>query len=183
LLLEQVALEQMKGEATRGLPRESGGILIGRFERDIVVVTQAGGPGRQASRGNADFRRDGEHAQRVLDSAVAASGGDVDYVGEWHSHPSDVPASPKDERSMGHISADPDYKRSQPILVVVRRAGTDWTIDASQFVGQKLRAVPVAITSAPPSDGLRDARSSQPSTAEDEEMHERPRTGRTRGVT
>lgn len=137
-LVASSALTRMKREARKGLPKESGGILIGHFERRQVVITGAGDPGPAARSTRSGFRRDGDHSQRLLDAAVARSGGEVDYVGEWHSHPENVGASPTDRASIGGISKDPDYRRSHPVLILLRRNGRSWNVDAFQFTDGRL---------------------------------------------
>lgn len=138
------AMARMKTEANKGLPDESGGILVGRFELDQVVISEAGDPGPRARRTRAGFRRDGDHSQRLLDMAVSRNGGRVDYVGEWHSHPEDCKASPTDESSIEGVSKNPNYKRTHPILIVLRHRKRGWKVDASQFAGGRL--VPLELT-------------------------------------
>jgi hypothetical protein len=63
------------------------------------------------------------------------------YLGDWHSHPADVGPSPTDRESMRTIGRSGDLPR--PLLVVVRRSETIYTLDARQWTGRALRPLRV----------------------------------------
>lgn len=131
-------LRFIEAEAGAHLPNESGGILIGQFSDDVVLITRAGDAGPNAYHAPVGFRRDGEHAQQLRDRAVAASGGRDDYVGEWHSHPTDALPSPKDRRSMRAISADRKFALAEPVLIVLCRTSVGmWEPTAYQTCGTR----------------------------------------------
>ena len=132
------ARRRMLREAQRAYPHETGGVLIGRFDKQGPHIAKAGDAGPAASAGATRFVRDGAHAQALVDETVARSGGRLDYIGEWHSHPNDQGASPTDVNSMSQLSRDRAYRRSQPVLIIVRRRGRSWLIEAHQLRGQKL---------------------------------------------
>lgn len=111
----------MEAEARKHLPNETGGILLGRCSPDDTLVVKAGDGGPNAAHTPSGFRRDGEHAQQLRDWTVATSDGRDDYVGEWHSHPLDVEASPTDRHSMRAISSDPEFAIAEPVLIVLRQ--------------------------------------------------------------
>ncbi|MGH2378620.1 MAG: hypothetical protein ACRDGT_09095 [Candidatus Limnocylindria bacterium] len=78
---------------------------------------------------------------------MASSRGSEDYLGEWHSHPANVGASPRDRRSMIELGRNPDYRRSRPVLIVLRRAdGRLWVADAHQLIGRRLGRLAVEVT-------------------------------------
>jgi integrative and conjugative element protein (TIGR02256 family) len=117
------ALETMRAEADRGLPSETGGVLVGyRTGSGEVVVTGATGPGPRSFRTRSRFRRDGDHAQTEVDRLHQVSGGRDDYVGEWHSHPEPVGPSGIDVGSMAWIGANAAYQTEEPLLVILQRA-------------------------------------------------------------
>lgn len=136
----------MEAEATKHLPNESGGILIGQFSEDGVLVTVAGDAGPRALHAAGEFRRDGEHAQRLRDDIVRRTGGAVDYIGEWHSHPCDADASGKDRRSMHEISTDAEFAISDPVLIVLRYDRVQrWTAASHQVVDGRLAALRIEV--------------------------------------
>jgi integrative and conjugative element protein (TIGR02256 family) len=112
----------MLDEARRLAPNETGGILVGRCENDIVDVLFASDAGPLAASEPFRFVRDGEHCQTFLEARAVELPG-VDYVGEWHSHPNASPTpSARDIASFEEIAADPDYLTNSPLLVVVAPA-------------------------------------------------------------
>ncbi len=71
-----------------GWRSEAGGVLLGRvFENGDVTVESVTVPGRGDKRGRFFFDRCRERAQRLVDGAWKKSGGEVVYLGEWHTHP------------------------------------------------------------------------------------------------
>lgn len=136
----------MEAEATGHFPNESGGILLGYTIKGGVAITRASDAGPGAHHAPGEFRRDGEHAQRLRDDMVRDTAGAIDYIGEWHSHPLDIDASGKDRRSMYAISTDTDYAMSDPVLVVLRRGGPDrWAVAAHQVVDGRLQRLRVKV--------------------------------------
>lgn len=71
--------------------REAGGILLGSYRGPHIEVLQCTTPMRKDSRTRFDFvRRDPGH-HRAADAAWRSSGGTINFVGEWHTHPEDHP--------------------------------------------------------------------------------------------
>jgi integrative and conjugative element protein (TIGR02256 family) len=74
--------------------REAGGVLLGRLvlESSDVIIDAASEPAPKDVRSRFRFFRAALPAQRVVNAAWADSGGSKNYLGEWHSHPEDVPS-------------------------------------------------------------------------------------------
>ena len=115
----------MVKESIRSFPLETGGMLIGRFDGNCAVITNATGPGPKAEHTPTEFKRDGEYSQWVLDKAVAKLDGTQDYIGEWHSHPMNTGPSGKDFASLRWIAQNPSYAVAQPVLAICRRQRED----------------------------------------------------------
>lgn len=100
---------------------ETGGILIGRLHGPrTLYVTAASPPGPRARHGRFQFSRDTSYAQAWLDNRVRHSGGDQDYVGEWHVHPKlDAPPSLIDRGSLWKIAVSSRYHTRTPLLLIV----------------------------------------------------------------
>jgi len=66
---------------------ENGGILLGWRSDEDRIVADLRGPGAHALHGRHCFVPD--HAWQVteINRAFPASRGDLDYLGDWHSHP------------------------------------------------------------------------------------------------
>jgi integrative and conjugative element protein (TIGR02256 family) len=73
---------------------EAGGVLLGRHLRDrsaiIVDVATIPQPGDRRSRTR--FHRARRHHQAVIDKAWRESDRTCTYLGEWHTHPEEIPA-------------------------------------------------------------------------------------------
>lgn len=127
-------------------PWETGGALAGFTSRNSVVITHATGPGPQAERGRASFRRDGDSTQDAVDQIFGDTGGVSDYVGEWHSHPSPVGPSTTDRRAMSRISGNPAYRTPEPILVIAQKTRwRKWRLLGFRWIGCDLDPVRVVI--------------------------------------
>jgi integrative and conjugative element protein (TIGR02256 family) len=108
LEISSYALSRMLAfvQDTRCKP-EAGGVLIGRYIRDSpdivideVTVPMAGDRKRRLS-----FWRSRQPHQQALDQSWLDSGGTSTYLGEWHTHPEDIP-----------IPSDTDIKNWQARL-------------------------------------------------------------------
>lgn len=77
---------------TRRKP-EAGGVLIGRYIRDSpdIVIDEATVPSSGDRSLRFSFWRTRRPHQQALDQAWLLSGGTSTYLGEWHTHPEDIP--------------------------------------------------------------------------------------------
>jgi proteasome lid subunit RPN8/RPN11 len=112
--------------------RETGGILIGRYDADgwMAEVVEATTKPRGSRAGWWWFRR-GNAGLRELLSARWCDG--YHYLGEWHFHPggSSQPSG-TDLHSMREISADPAYQCPEPILAIIGGRPTHrWELSVS----------------------------------------------------
>lgn len=82
------ALEQhLIASANALAPLETGGMLLGWRDGADRIVTDAIGPGDRALHGRYAFLPDHEWQRKELAFAFAESLGDLDYLGDWHTHP------------------------------------------------------------------------------------------------
>lgn len=80
---------------------EAGGILLGRvYPSSHVVVEVATVPGPLDYAGPYFFNRSRRAAQEIINQAWRESGGDQNYLGEWHSHPVARPSPSGRDRQM-----------------------------------------------------------------------------------
>jgi integrative and conjugative element protein (TIGR02256 family) len=144
-LLPQV-VSSLVEECQQKMPNETGGILVGRCERGQICVAQIVGPGPKAFHAPTVFRRDGKFAQIELDRLYEESSGQIDYLGEWHSHLWPVGPSPRDRRSMRWVANNPRFDLSNPILIIMQRSRRGvWKPAAFQWIGNELRRSQVEI--------------------------------------
>ena len=89
LVLDVDVLARAERLRMKGLPKETGGVLIGYFDvpRRCVYVVDALPPPRDSIEHETAFIRGYAGLQDELDRIEERTGGQVVYVGEWHSHP------------------------------------------------------------------------------------------------
>ena len=108
------------------LPTETGGVLVGIVDtaRRVIVIVDAL-PAPDGSIGTEEgFERGTEGLAASLAGVADRTGGQVRYVGEWHSHPAGQPASPSptDLKQLDFLRAEM-RRDSLPALIMI--AGTD----------------------------------------------------------
>jgi len=97
---------------------EAAGVLIGERRGPHLVVQDVSEPGKGDIRSRYYVDRKGSHHQLAVDQAFLRSGGALQYIGEWHSHPEDEPSpSTKDRDSWGRYLSAPEPM----VLIIVGR--------------------------------------------------------------
>lgn len=88
--------QQLRAWRTAQLPNETGGVLLGYYDFNIsalmVVAALPAPPDSKSS--PRSFERGVEGLLEAVQEASRRTGGIVDYIGEWHSHPPRHSASP-----------------------------------------------------------------------------------------
>jgi integrative and conjugative element protein (TIGR02256 family) len=107
--------------AAEHAPNETGGLLLGYWaNEDEAVGTLLIGPGPNARHLPTGFAPDTEYQERRLANEYARSGRRLEYLGDWHTHPSSDPTpSEKDEGTLKRIAIDPDARCPRPLMVIV----------------------------------------------------------------
>jgi len=103
---------------TASRSKEAAGVLIGECRGPHFVIQRISEPGPGDKRACVSVDRCGSHHQAAVDSAFDQSGGTLQYLGEWHTHPEDSP-------SPSHIDKSSWRKNivcnSPKILIIVGR--------------------------------------------------------------
>jgi hypothetical protein len=90
------ALDQMKELRQKKLPFETGGVLLGRFDsgcRTVYIVSVLPSPQDSVEQSDS-YRRGKDGLGESIGVIGKLSGGDLNYVGEWHSHPDNCSSQP-----------------------------------------------------------------------------------------
>lgn len=114
LLVSVEALERATADARTALPLETGGILLGFRTPDLIVVTRTLTVPDPFSGRRTYLRRRGK-AQVQMTQALRQAPPVVGYVGEWHTHPADVPPSSIDTNALAATAR----ATSQPVALIV----------------------------------------------------------------
>ena len=111
--------ETLRRLAAASHRRETGGLLLGWWDGSVPTVVDAIEVPDPTATGNR-WTRQPEAAHTALAEARAHANPLVGYVGDWHSHPANVGASPRD---ISQIRQDSRGYPNALALVVVRFGG------------------------------------------------------------
>ena len=120
--LPDAALQTMADIAQRARPNETGGTLIGYYSEDraLAHVVKALGVRRGARSSRTRFYRPPDDVDGKLAEIYRNSGGQLYYLGEWHSHPSgNLLPSATDLRTLQDLARSPDVATDTPILILL----------------------------------------------------------------
>jgi integrative and conjugative element protein (TIGR02256 family) len=98
------AMQLMRFYRRRRLPNETGGVLLGRMDVDrkvVFVATVLPSPPDSAEWPTA-YIRGAKGLRAQVDHWNNVAGGDMCYVGEWHSHPDGCSTHPSDNDREAH---------------------------------------------------------------------------------
>jgi proteasome lid subunit RPN8/RPN11 len=135
--VSDAARASIAAAAETALPNETGGLLIGWTGDEIIRVDRAVEvPGADA--GRSTYTRSYPAAVAALDAALIDEPPDSPrgYVGEWHSHPAHIAASPIDLHTMHGIAA---AVRGPVALVVAMNTNDGWSLDSRVVRSRSLR--------------------------------------------
>ena len=111
------AMEIFQSEIEKFEGLESGGVLIGHLEDDVLVIDKASNGGPNAVHEEFYFRADPNYVDMFIDMEIANSDGELRYIGEWHTHPQiDPTPSDLDLQSLYDIS---ESSRDFCILLII----------------------------------------------------------------
>jgi len=114
--IADAAVTTINAASERSAPYETGGLLLGWWEADSIVIADALEVVDAAATTSSWSRREA-HAQTTLDRFLADNdSGHLGYVGDWHSHPAPVGASGTDLASLARASLQYEH----PLALVVR---------------------------------------------------------------
>lgn len=99
VITEHVLAVLEKYKQTEMQDNEAAGVLLGEKRGQHIVVTDLSEPGFGDLRQRNLVDRQGKHHQQKVDGCFQLSGGTVNYVGEWHTHPEDFPQPSQQDRS------------------------------------------------------------------------------------
>ncbi len=121
--IEPTVFTKLQDFAQKSHPSETGGILIGWWIKDnihiedVIEVTYADATGNS-------WVREEAQAQAALDQKLETSKDEkAGYVGDWHSHPAPIGASPQDIKSLKRSSKQ--YKNSLATIVCLSDGSFD----------------------------------------------------------
>lgn len=123
--IADVALVGIEAEMALYPHDETGGLLLGYWGGDEVVVMTISGPGPQATRGPTWFEPDSSWQVDQLAQVYRDSGRVITYLGDWHTHPGGTAVpSRRDRKTLRSIRSAPGARQPRPLMgIVVPNAG------------------------------------------------------------
>lgn len=117
----QNAIEHSITEVGLFLTAETGGVLLGRMTGSEILVEQVTGPGPRAVHLPDYFEADHDYQQQQIELAYADSNGELQYIGEWHSHLQVIPEPSEQD----HFAANPVRAGgpAPPIVMIIGAVG------------------------------------------------------------
>lgn len=79
---------------------EAGGILLGQVKEKDIYITRISFPSKRDRSSRYSFMRDKRNAQDIIDYEFFNSNKRTIYLGEWHTHPEELPTPSNVDRKM-----------------------------------------------------------------------------------
>lgn len=81
---------------------EAGGVLLGKCfqNRNEYIISDVSEPSILDKRTRFNFVRSKKHAQAVINRTWKKSGGYINYIGEWHTHPETNPSPSQIDKNL-----------------------------------------------------------------------------------
>ena len=127
-LMDTAVVDRAGRLRCEGLPRETGGVLLGYFDalRRCVYVVDALRAPPDSVEHEVAFIRGSAGLQDELKAIRERTAGQVGYVGEWHSHPdgADVCMSPTDAVLLGTVAYEMRTDGWPGVMMIVGTGGS-----------------------------------------------------------
>lgn len=131
LLLSESAKSTIEKSASTSHPSETGGVLLGVRTGRSPWITHAVEV-ESATRGPRHYCLPAGSTTALVDEMRRVDSR-LGYMGEWHVHPADVGPSPTDRATMRALAKRQNGRSRHPILIVARRCGKTYMLDARQW--------------------------------------------------
>jgi len=101
---------------------EAAGVLIGERREGHVVILAISEPGPGDVRTRFTVVRKGPHHQALINELHCKSGGAMNYLGEWHTHPERFPSPSNTDKS----SWQKDITSLEPMVLIIVGQSATW---------------------------------------------------------
>lgn len=104
------------------LSYEAAGVLIGERRGNHIVISAISEPGPGDIRSRFSVDRKSSHHQALINELHRTSGGTMNYLGEWHTHPEKFPTPSSVDKS----SWRKNIMSVDPIVLIIVGQGAIW---------------------------------------------------------
>jgi integrative and conjugative element protein (TIGR02256 family) len=122
VLFDSVVQEMVTNYRLQRLPNETGGVLLGSFDmaRKVALVSGALPSPEDSKEWPTVYIRGSAGLRAAVSRSEIATGGGLEYVGEWHSHPSGATAGPsKDDRRALSLLSEVMAEDARPAVMLI----------------------------------------------------------------
>jgi integrative and conjugative element protein (TIGR02256 family) len=132
LITDESFVKKLQQVRSKKLPNETGGVLLGSWDltrRIVYVVDTIAAPSDSEERTTLFIRGSAGLRERVIE-AGERTGGMIQYMGEWHSHPDGYGTVPSEDDSniFSWLSEKTQEDGFPPIMLIVGEGGLRWFI-------------------------------------------------------
>jgi len=122
-------------EAEIWRPLETGGSFMGYVATNTdVVITDAIDAGDNAKHTEHSFLPDQDYQLNEFQRIYYESNGSKLYLGDWHTHPNNLPnLSLQDKKTLVKSATTPESGNPNPIMMILGGKISEWIINAVQF--------------------------------------------------
>jgi len=121
LQLPRALLDAIVLAANQAQPWETGGVLMGIHDEGSKAyrVTELIGAGPNSVATRCTFDPDQQFQQAAVDRLFSEHSGDIEYLGDWHSHPGGTPSpSLTDRMTLSSIRRFDGARCGEPIMLI-----------------------------------------------------------------
>lgn len=97
------------------LSYEAAGVLIGERRGNHIVISAMSEPGPGDIRSRFSVDRKSPHHQALINELHSTSGGTMNYLGEWHTHPEKFPTPSSVDKSSWRRNLTP----AEPMVLII----------------------------------------------------------------
>jgi hypothetical protein len=144
VLLAESVDRLMREAAIRAHPCETGGILVGVWAKGRPWVTHAREVESRES-GPAHYILPAGTTRGLVEE-LRRSDPRLGYLGDWHSHPMDAPASGVDYQTVRRLTDTFGSNDGEIVRLLARRRPRDYVIDAHLAHRRSVRPAPIVWT-------------------------------------
>ena len=134
IIVTKSAKDKIILEIRKNLHVETGGVLVGFYNNDNIIIDSVSGPGPNANHSLTEFVIDEAYMYDFLDIEYVNSNGKNIYVGEWHTHPQ-VEPFPSEQDFQSFYERSIEWKHGELVFIIIGFIGlTDDNIEG-QIIG------------------------------------------------
>jgi integrative and conjugative element protein (TIGR02256 family) len=132
LITDELLVKKLQQVRRKKLPNETGGVLLGSWDltRSIVYVVDTTAAPPDSEERTSLFIRGSAGLRDQVINARERTGGMIQYIGEWHSHPDGYGTVPSEDdcNVFSWLSEKTIEDGFSPVMLIVGKGGMRWFI-------------------------------------------------------